>query len=149
MPGEVHPASTSFRVTSRLLYLPTCKNGRPRTIQLNSKAVAELRNLQGHRNDEARTKDSNYIFPPRKGTKKGYVFDLRKPFEKALKTAGIEGVRLHDVRRTFGSWGVQGGIDLFRTAAPRTPQRRHHANDLRILSRREPPADVGEHRGDD
>lgn len=49
----------------------------------------------------------------RPGTKKGYVFDLRKPFEKALKAAGIEGVRLHDVRRTFGSWGVQGGASIY------------------------------------
>jgi len=95
------------------LYLPTTKNGKPRTIQLNSKAVAELRNLMGRRDAEARTKDSDYIFPSRNGTKKGYVFDLRKPFEKALKAAGIEGVRLHDVRRTFGSWGVQGGASIY------------------------------------
>jgi integrase len=48
-----------------------------------------------------------WVFPGRHG--KGHLTDLRKPVSKVLTAAGLEGVRLHDLRRTFGSWQAANG----------------------------------------
>lgn len=46
-----------------------------------------------------------------------FPFDLNptaldKGFQRARATAGLEGVWLHDLRRTYGTWLLQGGADL-------------------------------------
>lgn len=53
---------------------------------------------------------------------KGYVFinpktglpytNIRKSFATALKQAGIEGFRFHDLRRTFGTWLHEEGVSI-------------------------------------
>lgn len=48
-----------------------------------------------------------YVFPGRHG--KGFLSDPTKPIGKVFKAAGLEGVRLHDLRRTFGSWQAAHG----------------------------------------
>lgn len=62
---------------------------------------------------EARTRESEYVFPSRQGMRKGHLFDLRKPFEKACREAEIENFRIHDLRHTFASMAVKGGASLF------------------------------------
>lgn len=49
----------------------------------------------------------DYVFPGRHG--KGFLSDPTKPIGKVFKAAGLEGVRLHDLRRTFGSWQAANG----------------------------------------
>jgi len=52
-----------------------------------------------------------YVFPGRHGT--GHATDIRKPLAKVFKAAGFTDVRLHDLRRTFGSWqAAQGSSEL-------------------------------------
>jgi integrase len=48
-----------------------------------------------------------YVFPGRHG--KGFLSDPTKPIGKVFTAAGLEGVRLHDLRRTFGSWQAANG----------------------------------------
>ena len=48
-----------------------------------------------------------WVFPGRHG--KGHLTDIRKPVAKVFAAAGLEGVRLHDLRRTFGSWQAANG----------------------------------------
>ena len=48
-----------------------------------------------------------YVFPGRHG--KGFLSDPTKPIGKVFSAAGLEGVRLHDLRRTFGSWQAANG----------------------------------------
>ena len=55
-------------------------------------------------------KKSEWVFPGRVTSK--HYFDLNTPLELALKRAGIEGVRLHDLRRTLGSWMAAAGTSL-------------------------------------
>jgi integrase len=46
-----------------------------------------------------------YVFPHISGRYRGLPYgQIRKTFNKALKAAGLEGVRIHDLRHTFGSW---------------------------------------------
>jgi integrase len=55
-------------------------------------------------------KQSLYVFPGRGAT--GHVFDPTKPWEDVLSRAKIKDLRLHDLRRTLGSWQAATGASL-------------------------------------
>lgn len=55
-------------------------------------------------------KQSPYVFPG-KG-KSGHVFDPTKPWKDLLNRAKIKNLRLHDLRRTLGSWQAASGASL-------------------------------------
>ena len=38
--------------------------------------------------------------------------DIKKPWARIRKAAGLEDIRLHDLRRTVGSWMAQAGVPL-------------------------------------
>lgn len=67
------------------------KNGRPRVIPLHPRALAIAKQL------------------PFKGITPAV---LRKQFEKARKTCGMEHIHWHDLRHTFASWLIQKGTPL-------------------------------------
>ena len=77
------------------------KNGRPVHVPLVAEAVAVIRSRQ------AVATGCEWVFPGRHG--KGHLTDIRKPVAKVFAAAGLDGVRLHDLRRTFGSWQAMGG----------------------------------------
>lgn len=101
------------RLDEGRLYLPITKNGRSRTIFLNQKASEILQELAYNKDDTERTHKSQYVFPSRKGTRKGYLYDLRKPLQKACEIAKIDNFRTHDLRHTFASIAVSSGVDLY------------------------------------
>ncbi len=101
------------RLDEERFFLRDTKNGRSRSVHLNGKAKEVLEELAERRNDEPRTRESDYVFPSRQGTRKGHLFDLRKPFEKACQLAEIENFRVHDMRHTFASVAVMAGASLF------------------------------------
>lgn len=77
------------------------KNGSPVHVPLVPEAVEVIRSrlvAAGGR---------EYVFPGRHG--KGPLIDVRKPIGEVFKAAGFSDVRLHDLRRTFGSWQAMGG----------------------------------------
>jgi len=82
-------------------------------VHLNAKAKEVIEDLLARKDQEERTRNSQYVFPSRQGTKKGYIYDLRVPFEKACKAAGIENLHIHDLRHTFASMAVSSGADLY------------------------------------
>jgi integrase len=83
-----------------LLFLPESKTGR-KTIILNAPALAVLCELE---------RLGSYVIPgddiekPRS--------DLKRPWETVSKRAGLDGVRLHDLRHTYASFGAGGGVGL-------------------------------------
>jgi integrase len=89
------------------------KNGRSRMVHLNAKAKEVVEELLENRDKEVRTAASEYVFTSRQGTKKGHLFDLRNPFDKACQRAGVENFRIHDLRHTFASLAVSSGASLF------------------------------------
>jgi len=94
--------------------LRVTKNKRPRSVQLNSRALAVIRELAAQRDSDPVTRDSPHLFPSlRSDSKLGHILDLRKAFDRACEKAGITGVRVHDLRRTFGSWGVMSGQSIY------------------------------------
>ena len=72
-----------------------------------------IQDLLARKEQEQRTRDKECVFPSRQGTKKPYIYDLRKPFEKACQIAGIENFHIHDLRHMFASMAVSSGADLY------------------------------------
>jgi integrase len=101
------------RLDEGRLYLPVTKNGRSHTVHLNQKALEVLEELSMIRAGSDRFRNNPYVFPSRKDTKKGYLFDLRKPLQKACTLAGIENFRCHDIRHTYAALCVSNGVSLY------------------------------------
>ncbi|MCA0314239.1 MAG: site-specific integrase [Candidatus Melainabacteria bacterium] len=83
--------------------LPDTKNGRPHRIPLAAPALKILASLP--------KKGINpYVFPGKiAGT---HLSRIDKAWQKIRKEARLEDVRLHDLRRTVGSWVVQSSKNL-------------------------------------
>lgn len=82
-------------------------------VHLNDRASEVLKELAARRDDEARTRSSEFVFPSRQNTRKGYLYDLRKPLQKACTIAGIENFRTHDLRHSFASLAVSSCADPY------------------------------------
>jgi integrase len=85
------------------LRLGKTKAGRVHYVPLSAPAIAILRDLP-------RIEGSPYILP-------GHVHgrplgNINKSWERIRKAAGVEDVRLHDLRRTVGSWLAPSGNSL-------------------------------------
>ena len=77
------------------------KNGTPQTVTLSPEAVTVL----------ARRKASGvFVFPGSGKTK--HIVEPKNAWAKLLKQAGIEDLRIHDLRRTLGSWQARTGASL-------------------------------------
>ena len=95
------------------------KNYEPRTVPMNDQLIEVL-------GKHPRRLDSSYVFA-RKGGEK--FRKMRTSFENAVKRAGIPHVRFHDLRHTFASHLVMGGVDI------RTVQELLGHKDIRVTMR--------------
>lgn len=87
-----------------ILFLPDSKTGK-KSVILSRAAIEVLASIPRIGNyviasDSAGTKDEK----PR--------HDIKKPWAMITKHAGLEGLRIHDLRHTFGSIGAGGGLGL-------------------------------------
>ncbi|WP_342627086.1 tyrosine-type recombinase/integrase [Nguyenibacter vanlangensis] len=84
------------------LRLPDSKTG-AKIVQLGQAAVEVLKSI-------LRVKDNPYVITGRK--KGGHLTDLQKPWRRIRKAAGLDGVRIHDLRHSFASDALEMGADL-------------------------------------
>ena len=59
-----------------------------------------------------RTVGSHYVFPSRSGSMHPHLMELKKSWIKICKLAGLEGLRIHDLRHTYASILVSEGASL-------------------------------------
>ncbi len=85
--------------------LPNTKTG-PRNHVIGKPALALLENIE-------RTKGSPWVFPGTDISQPLQGGRLEKAWQKIRKAAGIEDVRLHDLRHTVGTFSSQAGANAF------------------------------------
>jgi integrase len=83
-----------------LLFLADSKTGR-KTVILNAPALTVLTGLD---------RLGSYVVPGDDPEKPRA--DLKCPWEAVARRAGLNGVRLHDLRHTYASFGAGGGLGL-------------------------------------
>lgn len=83
--------------TQHQLRLPDTKNGRPRLVPLSPAAIGILAQLREHRRNA-------WLFP---GRGDGHLTRPSRAFRRVLAQAGVEGLWLHDLRRTFATLAAQ------------------------------------------
>jgi integrase len=79
-----------------------------KAIPLNAPALGVLQGIE-------RRDGCDWVIPGRKGNKP--LVNLRKPWGRIRKAAGMEDVRLHDLRHSFASFGAGGGLSLHMIGA--------------------------------
>ena len=83
--------------------IPDTKSGRPHYLPLSSEAVTLFRKIP-------ELAGNPYLFP---GNINGRpLVNLDKPWARIKKAAKVEDIRIHDLRRTVGSWLAQSGNSL-------------------------------------
>jgi integrase len=88
----------------RTLLVPVSKSGKPRTIALNGAAITLLQSIP-------RDQRSEYIFvSPISGRPFASLFS---PWDRIRRRAGLDDVRLHDLRHSFASFLVNQGVSLY------------------------------------
>lgn len=112
-----------------LLFLPETKSGRSRHVVLNPEAITLLQ-------AQPRIDGNPYVFP---GRVHGQPLNNPiKGFKRILAAAGIENLRIHDLRHSFASLAVNAGATLYDVqhllghASPQTTQRYAHLADERL-----------------
>lgn len=95
----------------QVISLSETKNGDRRALPLVGQALDLLRER-----GRVRTLGDDRIFPPTVRAKKAECLDLRDPWVKALKTAGIENFHWHDLRHTAASYLAMSGVSLVEIA---------------------------------
>jgi integrase len=87
--------------------IPETKNGEPLIVPL----VPELVNLLRERR---RLATSEWVFPG--DGKTGHLVEPKSAWKRVLQRAGIENLRIHDLRRTLGSNMAAAGVNTITTA---------------------------------
>ena len=93
---------------NRLAYLKETKNGRPRSGALADSVIEELKEFY-----EKRDSKKSLVFASK--TAFGRI-DIKKAWKEALKRAGIDDCRAHDMRHTFCTLAAQQGASNLELA---------------------------------
>lgn len=82
--------------------IPMTKSGKPHVVPLIDEALQEIESQRG--------RHPIWVFPGR--GKSGHMVSPGNAWRRLLKEAGLNDVRIHDLRRTMGSWQAKTGVSL-------------------------------------
>jgi len=92
----------------KTLFIGLTKNGEPVLAPLSDAAIDRLKLIP-------RLADNDYIICGPKPA--SHLKDLASPWQRVRQAAGLQDLRIHDLRRTVGSWLVQHGESLHLVGA--------------------------------
>jgi len=84
--------------------IPDTKNRKPHTVPLTGRAMEIV--AQRYKNKEHPT----WVFPG--SGQSGHIVELKSVWARLLKRAEIDDLRIHDLRRTIGSWQAMTGASI-------------------------------------
>jgi integrase len=82
--------------------IPETKNGTPQTVTLSPETLEILRARAGN--------NGTWVFPSH--GKSGHLVEPKRAWGRVLERAGLQDLRIHDLRRTLGSWQAKTGASL-------------------------------------
>ena len=88
-------------------YIKETKNRVPQTITLSPEALTVLRNRIRNRKPSEPT---TFVFPGDGSS--GHLIEPKRSWKRILERADIDDLRIHDLRRTLGSWQAKTGASL-------------------------------------
>lgn len=102
--GElINARRQDFNPRERTLLIRETKNGEPYTVRLSTAAAGIIETLP-------RKPGNPYLFPGRRPGRP--LAEPKRAWDKIRERAGLPDVRIHDLRRTFGSWLTTSGISM-------------------------------------
>ncbi len=81
------------------------KNGTPQTVTLSPEAIEILLNRKP-------VESATFVFPSERSSATGHIQNPKKAWTRVLERAGLTNLRIHDLRRTLGSWQAKSGASL-------------------------------------
>lgn len=87
--------------------IPDTKNKTPQTIPLMPEVMDVLKRRYDQRGGE---ESSEFVFPS--VGRSGHLVEPKKGWQRILDQAGLTNLRIHDLRRTLGSWQARTGASL-------------------------------------
>ncbi len=83
--------------------IPVTKNDEPQVVTLSEEAMTVLERRRQAAN-------SSYVFPS--NGRQGHLVEPKRGWKRILESSGITDLRIHDLRRTLGSWQAKTGASL-------------------------------------
>jgi integrase len=96
-----------FNFDSAAWRIPETKSGEPLTVPLVEESLQILKRRAKH------AQSVEWVFPGR--GKSGHLAGVSKAWRRVLKRAGLHGLRIHDLRRSLGSWMASTGASMVMT----------------------------------
>jgi len=107
--GEVEALQWGFVDWDRgRICLPDSKSGE-KSVPLGQPAIDLLTAIRAKQEEKTARSENGFVFPG----KKGHLIGLPKMWRKWRAEAGLDGVRIHDLRHSFASFGASSGTPLF------------------------------------
>lgn len=93
--------------------IPDTKQGEPQRVHLPAEAVSVLKGRKLANDTKDKDNRSPFVFPARTAdTSTGHMTDATKAWRSVCAAAELSELRMHDLRRTLGSWQAAGGASL-------------------------------------
>jgi integrase len=114
---EMKWGQLDLRDTASFWSIPKTKNGDPHIVPLSAQAVAILRERlarspkAGDKGKAASRPVSEWVFPMKEDSRR-CITDCDHAWGRVRKNAPIDDARIHDLRRTAGSWATQAGAPI-------------------------------------
>ena len=88
------------------------KQNRPHVVPLSAPARMLLKGIQDEQAGKHRRGVGAYVFPPDRSSANDHRVDVKNGWRSICKAAGITDLRIHDLRHSFASELVSGGVSL-------------------------------------